>query len=103
MSASSSNILANIGFFSLFMFHPRESAAYFFLFSTGSFNPPYVSSSVYMNDIIPSRIFSQSHTGLHNSGWKLEKEKQIGVFVLKRPFGVNILIMGGLCGYSTGK
>ena len=41
--------------------------------------------------------------GTHVSGWKSLIERQSRVLVLKRPFGVSIMMAGGLYGYSLGK
>ena len=65
--------------------------------------PPVVISSVFMKEIRPMTIVETPQLELHNSGWKSLKLMQIGVLVANRPDGVNILIRGGLKGYSLGK
>ncbi len=40
--------------------------------------------------------------GCQCSGWWLEMERQIFMFVSKRPLGVSIMKEGGLKGYSAG-
>ena len=60
-----------------------------------------VDSSI--NESTPLRMEATDHAGTHVSGWKSLIERQRRVFVLNLPFGVSIMIAGGLYGYSDGK
>jgi len=46
----------------------------------------------------PLRMVPTDQAGTHDSGWKSLIDRHSRVFVLKRPFGVSIMIAGGLYG-----
>jgi hypothetical protein len=56
-----------------------------------------------MNDSNPVSIVATLQAGFQVPGWKSDMEKQIFLSGWNRPEGVNILIPGGLKGYSAGK
>jgi deoxycytidine triphosphate deaminase len=56
-----------------------------------------------MKESNPVRIVATPHAGFHDPGWKSDIEKQILRSGWNLPEGVNILIPGGLNGYSEGK
>ncbi len=53
-----------------------------------------------MKDSRPVRMDATLHMGFHVSGWKSDMERHSRRLVSKRPFGVSIIIAGGLKGYS---
>jgi len=64
---------------------------------------PVVISSESINESRPVKMVATLHAGFQEPGWKSDMEKHIFLFGWKRPDGVNILMPGGLNGYSDGK
>jgi hypothetical protein len=56
-----------------------------------------------MNERRPVSMVATLHAGFQDPGWKSDIEKHIFLSGWNRPEGVNILIPGGLNGYSEGK
>ena len=54
-----------------------------------------------MKERTPLRIEATDHAGTHVSGWKSLIERHRRVLVLNRPFGVSIMMAGGLYGLQA--
>jgi len=84
------------------MFHSWLRAARIFLSWSELVMEPVVISSLSMNDRMPVHIVATLQAGFQVPGWKSDMEKHIFLSGWNRPDGVNILIPGGLKGYSDG-
>jgi len=84
-------------------FHEWLRAANWRLCVSDDVTDPVVISSESMKESRPVKIVATLQAGFQEPGWKSDIEKHIFLFGWKRPDGVNILMPGGLKGYSDGK
>jgi hypothetical protein len=86
-----------------FRFHAWLRDANTRLWASVELTEPVVISSESINDKSPVRMVATLHAGFQEAGWKSDIEKHIFLSGWNLPDGVNILIPGGLKGYSEGK
>lgn len=98
---SSGNICLNMGLES--QLNRLDSLASFLLVDSDVVMLPVVASTPVMKESRPVRMVATDQLGFQDSSWKSDILRQSLLLTSKRPEGVDILIRGGLNGYSGGK